>query len=131
MDNKLAGAPLESRTKTPAVWLWRRTVEPVFHVVLRVECLELQPPRDLCNLSLPRKPTVGRHGGEVNDAGDGDDQEADDDGGDRHVERHPAQPPGAVVVSPRVAVPGLGERERDAVARQSWELRRSTQSEVF
>lgn len=53
--------------------------------------------------------TVSAHGGEVNDAGDGDDQQADDDGGHRHVQRHPAQPPGAVVVSPRVAVPGLGE----------------------
>lgn len=45
----------------------------------------------------------------MNDAGDGDDQEADDDGGHRHVERHPAQSPGAVVVSAGVAVPGLGE----------------------
>lgn len=58
------------------------------------------------------QPTVAPLGGEVNDAGDGDDQEADDDGGDGHVESHPAQPPGALEVAPRVAVPGLGERER-------------------
>lgn len=75
-----------------------------------MERLELQPLT--CATRHSPKPTVGCHGGEVNDAGDGDDQEADDDGGDRHVERHPAQPPGAVVVSPRVAVPGLGEGEK-------------------
>lgn len=48
----------------------------------------------------------------MNDAGDGDNQEADDDGGHRHVQRHPAQPPGAVVVPPRVAAPGLDESRR-------------------
>lgn len=47
----------------------------------------------------------------MNDAGDGYDHEADDDGGHGHVERHPAQPPGAVVVPPRVTVPGLVEKE--------------------
>lgn len=64
----------------------------------------------------------------MNDAGDGDDQEADDDGGDRHVERHPAQPPGAVVVSLRVAVPGLGARRHRR--KSVLTFRRGTLSEV-
>lgn len=35
----------------------------------------------------------------MNNAGDGDDEKADDDGGDSNVESVPAQPPGPIVVT--------------------------------
>lgn len=45
------------------------------------------------------------HSGKMDDAGDGDDEEADDDGGDGDIESVPAQTPRAVVVPAIIAVP--------------------------
>lgn len=49
--------------------------------------------------------------GEMNNAGDGNDEKADDDGGDSNVERVPAQPPGPVVVPLVITLSGLRARK--------------------
>lgn len=46
----------------------------------------------------------------MNGAGDGDDEEADDDGGNGDIASVPAQPHGAVVVTAVVAVSRLRAR---------------------
>lgn len=50
-----------------------------------------------------RKPYCGK----MNDAQDGNDEQADDDGGNRNIESVPAQPPGPIIVSVIIAVSGL------------------------
>lgn len=52
------------------------------------------------------------YGGEMNDAGDGDDEKADDDGGDCDIEGVLAQPPRSIKVTLIVAVPGLEGRKK-------------------
>lgn len=47
------------------------------------------------------------YSGEMNDAGDSDDEEADDDGGNSYIESVPAQPPRPIIVSISIAVPRL------------------------
>lgn len=43
----------------------------------------------------------------MNNAGDGDDEQANDDGGNSNIESIPAQPPGPIIVSMIIAVSGL------------------------
>ena len=47
------------------------------------------------------------YSGEMNDAGDGDDEKADDEGGNSDIESAPAQPPRPVIVTLIIAVPRL------------------------
>ena len=67
---------------------------------------------------------VSSYRGKVYRGEDGDDQEADDDGGDAHVEGFPPQPPGAIVVLRIVAVLGL----QDATERGGQTVATSTLS---
>lgn len=54
-----------------------------------------------------RKPYCGK----MNNAGDGDDEQANDDGGNSNAESVPAQPPGPIIVSVIIAVSGLRIRK--------------------
>lgn len=53
------------------------------------------------------------HRGEMNSAGDGDDEKADDDRRHRDVESVPAQAPGAVIVPLVVTLSGLEETKHE------------------
>lgn len=43
----------------------------------------------------------------MHDADDGEDEKANDDGGNSNIEGVPAEPPGAIVVTTIIAVPRL------------------------
>lgn len=47
------------------------------------------------------------YSGEMNDAGDNNDEKADDDGGNSDIESVPAQPPRPIIVTLIIAVPRL------------------------
>lgn len=72
-------------------WVWILSLAPELVMSLQLSALSASTALKI-------------HCGKMNSAGDGDDEKPDDDWGNSHVERVPAQPPGAFVVSAVITV---------------------------